>query len=473
MIRILLFGVFIIFMSCSPDSREYETNFDIPLMTQNEEFRLAGEYDSLVALNKKYYRIAEEKGYEAGKALCYINLAELNLSLENYPKSQIFLNTAEETLKNSENNLHLARFYNIYGRLNSEMRRYDKALEYNKTALDLIQTVRESKLKQNILFNIYLRQAVYLIDKKRPDNALSFFKKAEKVDDSGMADCAIADYIYMKKNKDSTYKYITLAYNKALKRGKADGVVLYVNTIMGEYYMANKQYDKAEEVLKEALTINLKIKGIYVYYLKYIYNNLRIVYENKGENEKAYLYLNAYTEAYNKTNSSLLSTSNQDMESFMSEAKADAEKHKNKVQWVVFLSFAGLSVLVIYSWRIINILRKRKADLKSEAEHLKSRINDNRQEEIIEMAKRNDPEFLSNFKEVYPGYIDQLLAINPGLETSELIFCAMLKLHFSSKEIANYTLVQHRTIQQRKYRIRKKMNIPTETDIYVFFDRIK
>ena len=91
----------------------------------------------------------------------------------------------------------------------------------------------------------------------------------------------------------------------------------------------------------------------------------------------------------------------------------------------------------------------------------------------MEMAKRNDPEFLSYFKEVYPGYIDQLLAINPNLENSELIFCAMLKLHFSSKEIANYTLVQHRTIQQKKYRIRKKMNIPTETDIYVFFDNIK
>ncbi|WP_139166069.1 tetratricopeptide repeat protein [Chryseobacterium jejuense] len=473
MIRVLLSIVLIILMSCSPNSREYEKSFDIPLMKKNEEFRLAGEYDSLVILNKKYYRIAEDKGYEEGKALCYINLAELNLSLENYPKSQIFLNTAEETLKDSKNNLHLARFYNIYSRLSSEMRRRDKAIEYNRKALDLIQPARESKFKQNILFSIYLRQATYLVGKKQPDKALVFFKKAGKVDDSGMADCAIADYIYMNKNKDSAYKYVTLAYNKAMKRRKVDGVVLYANTIMGEYYMANKQYDKAEEVLKEALTINLKIKDIYAYYLKFIYNDLRVVYENKGEKEKAYLYLNAYTEAYNKTNSSLLSTINQDMESFISEAKTGTEEHKSKVQWVIFLSFAGLSLLALYTWRIINTLRKRKADLKSEAENLKSRINDNRQEEILEMAKRNDPEFLAYFKEVYPGYIDKLLAINPGLETSEQVFCAMLKLHFTSKEIANYTLVQHRTIQQKKYRIRKKMNIPTETDIYVFFDRIK
>ncbi len=149
-----------------------------------------------------------------------------------------------------------------------------------------------------------------------------------------MADCAISDYIYMNKNKDSTYKYITLAYNKAIRRGKEDGVALYANTIMGEYYIADKQYDKAEEVLKEALRINNKIKRIYAYYLKFIYNNLRVVYENKGDKEKAYFYLKAYTEAYNKTNSSLLSTINQDMESFIAETK--------KMQKVIKTIYDGL-----------------------------------------------------------------------------------------------------------------------------------
>ncbi|MEF9478878.1 hypothetical protein OWR28_15180 [Chryseobacterium sp. 1B4] len=48
----------------------------------------------------------------------------------------------------------------------------------------------------------------------------------------------------------------------------------------------------------------------------------------------------------------------------------------------------------------------------------------------------------------------------------------MLKLHFTSKEIASYTLVQHRSVQQKKYRIRKKLNIPKETDIYHFFDTL-
>ena len=140
---------------------------------------------------------------------------------------------------------------------------------------------------------------------------------------------------------------------------------------------------------------------------------------------------------------------------------------------IVLLLLAGLFLLGLYAWRIISALGKRKEVLTLEAEDLKIRMNDNKQEEIIELGKKNDPEFLDRFKDAYPEFIDQLLTINSGLENSELVFCAMLKLHFTSKEIANYTLVQHRSVQQKKYRIRKKLNIPSETDIYLFFDTLK
>lgn len=469
-VRILLFVLFILVISCSPDSGKYEKSFDIPLMTENEQFRLAGEYDSLVNLNKKYYRKAQKLGYDGGKALCYINLARVNMSLENYQKANILFNNAEEILKESDNPLHKAIFYNIYGRLNSEMRRVDKAFEYNNEALKNIEKSRNSELKTRVLFYIYLQQGDYYTQKKKPMEALEYFQKARRLDHTGVADCTISDYIYNYKNKDSAYKYITRAYHTMNMNPKEDAIALNIHTVMGEYYAAYGEYDKAEKEFLKALEIDKKTRRIFAQYTKYIYNDLRSLYASTGDKEKAYFYLKAYTEAKNRTNTALLATINQDMESFISEAKTDSEKHKSKMQWVVFLSFAGLSLLAIYTWRIINTLRIRKADLKSEAENLKNRINDNRQEEIIEMAKRNDPEFLSSFKEAYPEFINKLLGINSNLEDSELSFCAMLKLHFTSKEIAGYTLIQHRTVQQKKYRIRKRLSIPTETDIYQFFD---
>lgn len=474
MTRIFLAVLLIILVSChSHSKKEAEEKFDVSLLRQNEKFRIAGEYDSLISLNKKYYNQADKMNYADGKALCYINLAELNISLENFQKSQILFDNAKEILDHSEDNIHKARFYNAYGQFNLKLRRTDKALQYNNEAMSSIQKSDTSELKNDLLFSIYLRQAIYLAEEKNYEKSLEYFHKAKKLDDTGLTDCAISDYVYMHKNKDSAYKYVTVAYNKANLRGKEDGIALYANTIIGEYYLTYKEYDKAEEALKKAQKINDKIKSIYAYYDKYIYNDLRMLYERTGDKEKAYLYLKAYAEACYKSNSSLLATINQDTEAFITGAQKDAEKHQNKIYLIILLSLAGLFLLGLYAWRIIRDLGKRKEVLTMEAEDLKTMMNDNKQEEIIELGKKNDPEFLDRFKEAYPEFIDQLLTINPGLESSELIFCAMLKLHFTSKEIANYTLVQHRSVQQKKYRIRKKLNIPGETDIYLFFDTLK
>lgn len=253
---------------------------------------------------------------------------------------------------------------------------------------------------------------------------------------------------------------------------REDAITLNIHTIMGEYYLTYGQPENAEKEFLRALEIDKKTRRIFSQYTKYIYNDLRTLYDRMGNKEKAYFYLNAYTEAKSRTNTALLATINQDMQSFITLTEENTEKHKNNLQWVILFSIAGLSLLGIYAWRVISLLRKRKKDLKLEAEQLKTRMNDNKQDEIIELGRSNDPDFLNRFKEVYPGFIDKLLTINSGLENSELVFCAMLKLHFTSKEIANYTLVQHRTVQQKKYRIRKKLNIPGEIDTYDFFDAL-
>jgi len=472
MMRIFLLTLFTIFLSCNSDPRKYEQSFDTPLLKLNEKFRLAGEYDSLVSLNRKYYMAAERLNYNEGKALCYINLAEVNISLENYQKSQILFDKAMNILKKSKNDIHKARFYNVYGRFNFELKRPDKAFEYNNEAASHIKNVRSSPLKDDLLFNIYLRQGTYFIQKKQYSQALHFFQKARKFDDTGLAECAISDYIYMHQEKDSAYKYLMMALDKTKIRGKADGIALYTYTILGEYYITNGQYDKAEESLKKALEIDKKTKRIYAYYSKYIYNDLRTLYDRKGDKESAYFYLNAYTEAKNRNNFSILKTINQDMESFIKMAKEDSEEYADNLRWTIIFTILIVSFSGVYAWRVISSLRKKRSVLKIEAEELKFLMNDKKHEEILKLARENDPAFLAQFKEAYPGFISKLLEVNPGLENSELIFCAMLKLHFTSKDIARYTFVQHKTVQQKKYRIRKRLYIPAETDIYQFFDDI-
>lgn len=103
---------------------------------------------------------------------------------------------------------------------------------------------------------------------------------------------------------------------------------------------------------------------------------------------------------------------------------------------------------------------------------MKDKIYDNTFEEVKELAIRNDSCFLIRFQELYPSFTENLLKINPKLKNTELIFCAMIKLNFSSKEIANYLTIQHKSVQTRKNRIRSRLNIKSDVDLYLFFSNL-
>jgi DNA-binding CsgD family transcriptional regulator len=58
------------------------------------------------------------------------------------------------------------------------------------------------------------------------------------------------------------------------------------------------------------------------------------------------------------------------------------------------------------------------------------------------------------------------------MQIGDLTFCAYLYLNFSSKDIAQYTFVTPRAVQIRKNRLRKKLNINSEEDIYLWIKNI-
>jgi len=94
------------------------------------------------------------------------------------------------------------------------------------------------------------------------------------------------------------------------------------------------------------------------------------------------------------------------------------------------------------------------------------------QDEIIALAKDNSPRLLNKSRLVYPDFFKKIFAIQPNLKNSELIFCVYLKLNLSTKEIATYTYVTPKAIQNRKNRLRKKLSIASDVDIYKWFNQL-
>lgn len=473
MIRVIYIGVVLCIVSCSKNSQEKEKNeFDSILLKKSSELQLSGEYEKLIELNIEYLKKAAKMGYPEGKGLCYLNMAEVNVSAGNYEKALFFFNKAEKDLKNSENGFHKAAFYDDYSQYYSHLKLYDKAIDCNRKAFVFLKNAKNSELKTKLLPRLYINKGIHFVWKGWYGTSLKSFLKGNELENSAYSNCMVAQYYLFRNQPDSAGGYIRTADEKMLSQKTSDVESLWVYYTMGYYYNEINNNDLAEKALKKALEINIKTRRTYSSHINGVYKSLAELYKKKNDGGKAYYYLKKYMEEEGRLDAARLNTMNKTTENFISEMKPESDWHRSDLPLAIALSITALTISGIYVQKVIKSQRLKKRVLKEETEELKNHVQHKMLQEVTELAQKNDSAFLMKFKELYPGFISALLKINPDLENSELAFCAMLKLNFSSKEIADYTFVQHRSVQQKKYRIRKRLNIPGDEDIYDFFDRI-
>jgi DNA-binding CsgD family transcriptional regulator len=82
-------------------------------------------------------------------------------------------------------------------------------------------------------------------------------------------------------------------------------------------------------------------------------------------------------------------------------------------------------------------------------------------------------EFQSHFNKTYPGFLDELTKLNNSLTISDLRLCAYLKAGQTTKEIAQLTGLSVRSIESRRYRLRKKLNLNRVSSLYKFINQIQ
>ncbi|NIF06203.1 hypothetical protein F3J23_12200 [Chryseobacterium sp. Tr-659] len=467
-------GLCLLINSCQKETQDKEReNFDYSLLTQSSELQLSGKYEALIRLNIKYLKKAGKMKYEAGKGLCYLNMAGVNVSAGNYEKAHFFFNKAEKDLGNSGNAYHKAAFYDDYGQYYSHLKLYDKAIDCNNKAFQYLKEAKKTELSTKLLPRLYVNKGIYYAWKGWFGTSLKSFTKGNMLENSAYTNCMVAQYYLFVHQPDSAGIYIARADEKMLSQKTSDVESLWVYFTMGYYYNEVNKNEEAEKALKKALEINIKTRRTYSSHIKEVYKALAELYKKKNNGGKAYFYLKKYMEEEGRFDTARFIAMNKATEDFISETKKESDWHKNDLPLFIAMSITVLTLSGVYVRKIIGRQKMKKKSLKEETDKLKSHVHTRQLKEVIELAKRNDSSFLLKFRELFPEFISALLKINPDLENSELTFCAMLKLRFSSKEIADYTFVQHRSVQQKKYRIRKRLNIAGETDIYEFFENIK
>lgn len=161
--------------------------------------------------------------------------------------------------------------------------------------------------------------------------------------------------------------------------------------------------------------------------------------------------------------------------------KKNKELNESSINYTfLIIAITTVSVSVIFFFYFRNkkqeLLLEESEEIITEkkilTEELTEKMNDIKFNQILELAKKNNSEFVILFQEMYPGFIERLKKMDPNIRSSEIMFFAMAYLNFSTKEIAEYSFVTIRAVQIRKSRLRKKYNIPSDKDFNIWVRNI-
>lgn len=319
--------------------------------------------------------------------------------------------------------------------------------------------------------------------------------------------------VFDRLNKpDSVFKYIQLRLAGLAGLDEKENVLLYIGVYddLGDFYTKKGDFTKAELNLKKSLALIEKYKAPVFYNTYTFLGNLE---QEKGNYKKAltlfevglanmekvglwdavarkckflayycrYYKLRGkwtadeYDMAYTWGKDSLDNKNKEVMDAVMSQLVKSKEKESaKKISKSITAALIALVLLVVAStffiWRSRRnrkiLVQKEDALLETESinKELTEQIGENKFNNLIELAKSNNPEFLILFTELYPQFIQALKTKEPNMRSTELEFCAMAFLNFSTKNISEYTYVTIRAVQVRKNRLRKKLEIPSDAD---------
>lgn len=376
----------------------------------------------------------------------------------------------------------------------------------NYTSLNMMQNVRDEYMKilqllknsdnkeANIMkFRAYANIASYYYETKNYPDAVKYIKLAENLAQEAnisaflinelAATYAIKGYVYLDtKQPDLAYHY----FQKSFSQLEKYDIAKYTQFMaFADYYLEKKEYKLAIEyylkTLQDMQDHHIEDKE----YRMDAYKRISSCYDSLNDNYNKQAFLQKYYEVTEETFNDNSIFAQAAINNILNETEStrikDKKKHDQNFYLISALCLIVLSATTYYYLNRVkitnNIINHKENEIEtnkiiiSEKENettlLRKQLNESF-EDLVELAKTNNSEFLARFQDVYPDFTEKLLKINPSLATSELQFCAFLTFNFTSKEIAQFTYISPRTVENKKTRIRKRLNIPLDKNINVW-----
>lgn len=354
-------------------------------------------------------------------------------------------------------------------------RLYEKAIpEFEKTMAILEKEDPENKEIIIVKYNAYTYLAnLYKYNgekEKALQTSLSAYKELSKLKNTELQyhNYAHIASSYIEINLDSAEYYVKKSME--IKPDNLSGHSAFLNYYsLGDIERLRKNYNKALNYYREAEAMISDSTYSNMENRAELFNKMQDVYENLSDTANTTLYRLKSKEAKLQ----LEQSKNKSLHKIL-----DDTSTKDNTQIYYMVGTIGLVLFLGLLFFIYRLKRKNKSLEEQERisqqyleDFSKNRPSPN-YSELLTLLTKTDPLFITYFEEAFPCFSEKLLHINPSLAPTEIEFCALLKLNLSTKEIAKVQNLQPRSVQSKKYRIRKRLRIPSEIDIYFFFDQL-
>ena len=430
---------------------------------------LIGMSHTAIKLWKKI--LGKDKLAVNGLIFAYIDLGLIYSDYNLFSLAFKYLNKANSLLIECNDDYNpFKKLYVAYANVYNKIGDSKKSINYYKQVIKRI----ENKKDYMTLIPILINKINILIDEKKTYDSIN--KKCSKVlkISEENNDSIYRPYIYeqlgslnstYKKNKESIHYYLlALKFFENVKVFKKATQIQYE---IGRLYYKLKDFKKSESYLKNAMEKNIALKN---YSLDIqIFKSLCQMYKKNNDNDNLFVYKDLLSKALERENEyshSNLSKVNKEAISFLSEEykrelddrdnlklKIDLNSKKREETSKVLRSISEREFLK----KIINDLSEDKLKNIKLIQLCKERFNKTKEWNI----------FMQSFNEINPDFTKYIIKKNSNITESELRVCNLIKMNFSTSDIAEILSISVRGVEQHRYRIRKKLNVTTDLSIFI------
>lgn len=404
----------------------------------------------------------------------YRHRAEIYVSLNDPEKALVLLHHALDILDDPRNGTQMGQVLSSIGNIYLQMLNYVKAIEYSARSLECFRNAGDDFGVMRMLGNLANVYNLHNDKAKAEQYCAEMLAASEDFDrpyDKGQANIIAASIHNENNNIDKAREYAEKVLNIGRQHGisqltaQALEMLMTVQTKGGELDQALKYGLEAEQVAER---IGRKFR------LVWIYKRLSDLFVLKGNYESAYGYLNKYTGIKEELTQSDHQRAIAEMQARYDHQQLERESERLRSEMEHRENEIALQAgNIVQQQELLSKVLKDLGELNVQADsrqQLQSTIK------LIESHIQQTPSwnlFEQHFKYVHADFIPTLVSRYPSLSPTETKVCALTRLNLDTKTIAAILCISHRTVQNHRINIRKKLGINGDDDLAQFLIQIK